>query len=102
MGRTISKSLATTVATLARTRSRQRALYDALYERGHLKIEYDAAMTRNASETFDAHAGNCLSLVIMTGEGEFALTDIERENLRQYIQGGGFLLASAGCSSRGS
>ncbi len=27
-------------------------------------------------------------LVIMTGEGEFALTDIERENLRQYIQGG--------------
>jgi Domain of unknown function (DUF4159) len=39
-------------------------------------------------------------LVIMTGEGEFALTDIERENLRQYIQGGGFLLASAGCSSR--
>jgi len=39
-------------------------------------------------------------LVIMTGEGEFALTDLERENLRQYIQGGGFLLASAGCSSR--
>jgi hypothetical protein len=39
-------------------------------------------------------------LVIMTGEGEFAFTDIERENLRQYVQGGGFLLASAGCSSR--
>jgi len=39
-------------------------------------------------------------LVIMTGEGEFALTDQERENLRQYVQGGGFLLASAGCSSR--
>jgi hypothetical protein len=39
-------------------------------------------------------------LVIMTGEGEFSLTDQERANLRQYIQGGGFLLASAGCSSR--
>ncbi len=39
-------------------------------------------------------------LVIMTGEGEFMLSDLERENLRQYIQGGGFLLASAGCSSR--
>jgi len=39
-------------------------------------------------------------LVIMTGEGEFALSDLERQNLRQYIQGGGFLLASAGCSSR--
>jgi hypothetical protein len=39
-------------------------------------------------------------LVIMTGEGEFALTDQERQNLRQYVQGGGFLLASSGCSSR--
>jgi hypothetical protein len=39
-------------------------------------------------------------LVIMTGEGDFSLTDQERENLRQYIQGGGLLLASAGCSSR--
>lgn len=39
-------------------------------------------------------------LVIMTGEGEFALTEQERENLRQYVRGGGLLLASAGCSSR--
>ncbi len=39
-------------------------------------------------------------LVIMTGEGDFTLTDQERENLRKYIEGGGFLLASAGCSSR--
>jgi hypothetical protein len=39
-------------------------------------------------------------LVIMTGEGDFTLPDQERENLRQYIRGGGFLLASAGCSSR--
>jgi hypothetical protein len=39
-------------------------------------------------------------LVIMTGEGEFSLTEAERENLRKYIERGGFLLASAGCSSR--
>ena len=39
-------------------------------------------------------------LVIMTGEGDFTLPDAERENLRQYVRGGGFLLASAGCSSR--
>ena len=38
-------------------------------------------------------------MVIMTGEGAFELLDSERENLRKYIQGGGFLLASAGCSS---
>jgi hypothetical protein len=39
-------------------------------------------------------------LVIMTGEGSFQLTDAERSNLRQYLERGGFLLASAGCSSR--
>src|SRR6476620_9701865 len=38
-------------------------------------------------------------LVIMTGEGAFALLDSERQNLRKYIERGGFLLASAGCSS---
>lgn len=39
-------------------------------------------------------------LVIMTGEGGFTMTDQERENLRQYLKRGGFLLASAGCSSK--
>ncbi len=38
-------------------------------------------------------------LVIMTGEGAFQLPDRERENLRRFIERGGFLLASAGCSS---
>ena len=39
-------------------------------------------------------------LVIMTGEGAFSLPDQERENLARYIERGGFLLASAGCSSQ--
>lgn len=39
-------------------------------------------------------------LLIMTGEGSFHLTDGERHNLRQFIGRGGFLLASAGCSSQ--
>jgi hypothetical protein len=39
-------------------------------------------------------------LVIMTGEGTFELSDREREVLRRYITRGGFLLASAGCSSQ--
>jgi hypothetical protein len=38
-------------------------------------------------------------MVIMTGEGSFELLDSERANLRKYVEGGGFLLASAGCSS---
>lgn len=37
--------------------------------------------------------------VVMTGEGDFSLTAKERENLKKYVEGGGFLLASAGCSS---
>jgi hypothetical protein len=38
-------------------------------------------------------------LVIMTGEGEFQLSEAERQNLRRYVERGGLLLASAGCSS---
>ncbi|MHC4398164.1 MAG: DUF4159 domain-containing protein [Planctomycetota bacterium] len=38
-------------------------------------------------------------LLIMTGEGTFRLSDGERESLQRYITRGGFLLASAGCSS---
>ncbi len=38
-------------------------------------------------------------MVIMTGEGTFRLLESERANLRRYVERGGFLLASAGCSS---
>jgi hypothetical protein len=38
-------------------------------------------------------------LVIMTGEGAFELPETERQNLRKFVEGGGLLLASAGCSS---
>ena len=38
-------------------------------------------------------------LVIMTGEGDFQLSDKERDNFRRYVERGGLLIASAGCSS---
>lgn len=38
--------------------------------------------------------------VIMTGEGDFTLTPVERENMKKYLANGGFLLASAGCSNQ--
>lgn len=37
---------------------------------------------------------------VMTGEGSFALTERQRANLREYLTRGGFLVASAGCSSK--
>jgi Flp pilus assembly protein TadD len=44
----------------------QRGLLEALYRPGRLRLEYEGAITRNAAQAFDARAGNCLSLVIMT------------------------------------
>ncbi len=44
----------------------QKGLLDALYNKRQLKLEYDAERTRNAAEAFEARAGNCLSLVLMT------------------------------------
>jgi len=38
--------------------------------------------------------------IVMTGEKSFTLTEGQRKNLRDYLQGGGFIVASAGCSSK--
>jgi Tetratricopeptide repeat len=54
------------IAYQLRTEGVPRGLINALYKRGQLKLEYDAAMTRNAAQAFDARKGNCLSLVIMS------------------------------------
>jgi len=36
---------------------------------------------------------------IFTGEGNFVLKESERSNLRRYLENGGFILASPGCSN---
>ena len=54
------------IAALIRQQGAQRALVDALHTKAQLRLEYDAELTRNAAEAFDARAGNCLSLVVMT------------------------------------
>lgn len=54
------------MAALIRKHGAQGALIEALYRNGHLKLEYESAVTRNAAQAFDARAGNCLSLVILT------------------------------------
>jgi hypothetical protein len=35
----------------------------------------------------------------MTGEGRFELTEAQRLNLRNYLENGGFIIASSGCSN---
>jgi Domain of unknown function (DUF4159) len=51
------------------------------------------AVKLSSDELFD------FPMVIMTGDGDFELPDAERQNLRKYVERGGFLLASASCSS---
>lgn len=58
--------LTSKVMPMLRSRGQRQGLIDALYTRGELKLNYDAGMTRNAAEAFEARSGNCLSLVIMT------------------------------------
>jgi Tfp pilus assembly protein PilF len=54
------------IARNIRRQGRLRGLIEALYDREMLRLEYDSAATRTASQAFDARSGNCLSLVIMT------------------------------------
>ena len=54
------------IAPKLRWQSAHTGLIDALYTQNNLKLEYDSETTRNAAEAFEARAGNCLSLVLMT------------------------------------
>jgi tetratricopeptide (TPR) repeat protein len=58
--------LGVTIAPQLREKGRRDGLVDALYRDGQLKLQYDAELTRNAAQAFEARSGNCLSLVIMT------------------------------------
>lgn len=71
----------------------------------HFLVQAEKSSAISTSRRFHAvklASGELFSfpLVIMTGEGDFVLPDAERENLRKFVNRGGFLLASAGCSSR--
>lgn len=58
--------LAGDFARRAREVGAQQALVDALTRPGRLRLAYDAGTTRNAAQAFEAGAGNCLSLALMT------------------------------------
>lgn len=54
------------LAAALRHKGKIRGLAEAVVGQGSLRLEYDAAHTRTAAEAFEARAGDCLSLVIMT------------------------------------
>lgn len=54
------------LAPLLRRRGRVDGLVEALYSKANLRLDYDSEVTRTAAEAFDARAGNCLSLAVMT------------------------------------
>jgi len=58
--------LAVDIADQIRLKGAQFGLAEALQKDSQLKLEYDAARTKNAAATFASRTGNCLSLVIMT------------------------------------
>ncbi|MEO0964962.1 MAG: DUF4159 domain-containing protein [Planctomycetota bacterium] len=61
----------------------------------HIQTAPDFTKVRlESSELFDH------PFSVMTGEGAFSLTDAQRDNLRLYLESGGFVIASAGCSSK--
>jgi Tfp pilus assembly protein PilF len=54
------------IEPMQRRQGMQRGLIDALYTSDRLKLRYDNEYTRGAAQAFEARAGNCMSLVIMT------------------------------------
>lgn len=67
---------------------------DTLARRTNVRLHRELEPVDLASERlFD------YPFVVMAGEGAFTLSEIERDQLRDYVQLGGFVLASAGCSS---
>ncbi|MCA9138490.1 MAG: DUF4159 domain-containing protein [Planctomycetales bacterium] len=68
-----------------------------------IRAEEDSAITtsrRLHSVALSSDEVYNFPLLIMTGEGKFDLTEAERKNLRSFVEKGGFLLASASCSSK--
>jgi Tfp pilus assembly protein PilF len=58
--------LEVTLAPAIRRLGPLRALHQALFQPGALQLDYDASVTRNAAQAFEARSGNCMSLVLMS------------------------------------
>src|SRR5487761_1923037 len=62
----MKRFLDTEIDPQLRRRGRLEGFVDAIRNGKRLKLKYDSSSTRTAAEAFEARAGNCISLVIMT------------------------------------
>ena len=60
-------------------------------------IQSNERLVQVPLESGDLHQ---FPFAVMTGEGSFQLSPQQRKNMRDYLQAGGFIIASAGCSSK--
>ena len=91
--------LAVDIAAQLRAEGPQAGLARALQHRAQLKLEYDAARTKDAAAAFAGRSGNCLSLVIMTAAFAKALGlsfTFESAYLDESWSRSGNLLVSSG------
>jgi tetratricopeptide (TPR) repeat protein len=86
------------LSAAARLRDPRQALLDALYSQDKLRLRYDAGPTRNAAQAFEARAGNCLSLVIMTAAfARYLGVPVSYQSVQvddTYSRSGGLMLVS--------
>lgn len=72
-----------------------RAFLDQVREDTHIDAHPELVDARADDEALFEHP-----FTVMSGEGKFTLSQAQRDNLRAYLKSGGFIIASAGCSSR--
>jgi Tfp pilus assembly protein PilF len=87
---------ATVIASRIRRSGPRRGLFEVL--RDELRLDYDAQMTRNAAQAFEARSGNCLSLLLLTAAfaGEFDIP-VQFQSVHGYdtwSRGGGLAVLS--------
>jgi Tfp pilus assembly protein PilF len=88
----------TVLSGAARLNDPRQALLDALYRPDKLRLRYDPGPTRNAAQAFEARAGNCLSLVIMTAAfARYLGVPVSYQSVQvddTYSRSGGLMLIS--------
>ena len=66
LSQAMKRYLDTEIGPKMRRMGRLEGFVDAIRNDPRLKLKYDSSSTRTAAEAFESHAGNCISMVIMT------------------------------------